>query len=58
LWPIPQHLSGGVFEPWGFTVWIFSAFIWGIVGGIVIIVLPIVDFMKIGKDMKAGKVSA
>ena len=58
LWPIPQHLSGGVFEPWGFTVWIFSAFIWGIVGGIVIIVLPIVDFMKIGRDMKAGKVSA
>ena len=49
LWPIPQHFSGGVFEPWGFSVWIASAFIWGIVGGLVIIIMPIVDFMKQGK---------
>jgi Na+/proline symporter len=54
LWPIPQHFSGGVFEPWGFSVWIASAFIWGIVGGLVIIILPIVDFIKQGKK-SAGK---
>lgn len=46
LWPVPQHLSGGVFEPWGFTVWVGAAFIWGILGGLVIVILPIMDFLK------------
>jgi hypothetical protein len=46
LWPLPQHFSGGVFEPWGFSVWIFAAFAWGIIGGIIIVVLPILDFVR------------
>ena len=46
LWPVPQHLSGGVFEPWGFTVWVGAAFVWGIIGGLVIVIMPIMDFLK------------
>jgi Na+/proline symporter len=46
LWPLPQHVSGGIFEPWGFSVWIGAAFLWGIIGGLVIIIMPIMDFMK------------
>jgi hypothetical protein len=58
IWPLPQHFSGGVFEPWGFTVWIYVAFAWGIIGGIVIVVLPIIDFCKKGEGEVAAEKAA
>jgi Na+/proline symporter len=54
LWPLPQHVSGGIFEPWGFSVWIGAAFLWGIIGGLVIIIMPIMDFMKKPASAKAS----
>ena len=45
-WPIPMHLTKGVMGKGGFGVWIFVAFAWGIIGGVVIIVLPILDYVK------------
>jgi Na+/proline symporter len=40
LWPIPMHLGSGVFSESGFTVWVILEFVWAIVGGLVIILLP------------------
>lgn len=40
LWPIPMHLGGGVLSEGGFTFWIVLQFLWAIIGGAVIIILP------------------
>jgi Na+/proline symporter len=44
-WPIPQHISGGVFTKGGFGVWIGVAFIWAMLGALVIIIMPPVEFL-------------
>jgi len=56
LWPIPMHLTQGVMGKGGFTIWIAVAFGWGIIGGVVIIVLPILDWVK--KKSPAKEASA
>lgn len=43
LWPIPMHFGTGVFGKGGFTFWVTLEMIWAIVGGIVIIGLPIYE---------------
>jgi len=43
LWPLPMHYGGGVFSEGGFTVWVVLEMLWAIVGGIVIIGLPLVE---------------
>jgi Na+/proline symporter len=40
LWPIPMHLGGGVFSEGGFGVWVALEFLWALIGGAVIIILP------------------
>ena len=55
-WPIPMHLTQGVMGKGGFTIWIAVAFGWGIIGGVVIIVLPILDWVK--KKSPAPKVES
>jgi len=56
FWPIPMHLTKGVMGKGGFTIWIAVAFAWGILGGVVIIVLPILDWVK--KKSPAKEASA
>ena len=53
-WPIPMHLTKGVMGKGGFGIWIFVAFAWGIIGGVVIIVLPILDWVKKKSPAKEG----
>eukprot|EP00929_Paragymnodinium_shiwhaense_P110631 TRINITY_DN777_c0_g2_i2.p1 TRINITY_DN777_c0_g2~~TRINITY_DN777_c0_g2_i2.p1 ORF type:complete len:867 (+),score=166.62 TRINITY_DN777_c0_g2_i2:192-2792(+) len=43
LWPLPMHWGAGVFGVTGFTVWVFLEIIWTIVGGFVIIGVPIYE---------------
>jgi len=43
LWPLPMHYGGGVFSEGGFTVWVVLEMLWAIMGGIVIIGLPLVE---------------
>lgn len=40
LWPGPMHLASGVFSETGFSIWIALEFIWLLVAGGVIIILP------------------
>merc|ERR1711881_676618 len=56
FWPIPMYLTKGVMGKGGFTIWIAVAFAWGILGGVVIIVLPILDWVK--KKSPAKEASA
>ena len=51
---IPMHLTKGVMGKGGFGIWIFVAFAWGIIGGVVIIVLPILDWVKKKSPAKEG----
>lgn len=43
LWPLPMHAATGVFGKGGFTVWVTLEMIWSLVGGIVIIGLPVYE---------------
>mmetsp|Transcript_39864 Transcript_39864/g.93892 ORF Transcript_39864/g.93892 Transcript_39864/m.93892 type:complete len:870 (+) Transcript_39864:65-2674(+) len=43
LWPIPMHYGAGVFSEGGFTIWVALEMIWAIVGGVVIIGLPVYE---------------
>lgn len=54
-----MHLGGGVFSEGGFTVWVVLEFIWAIVGGIVIILLPGYELIRgfMGKDALPKKSS-
>jgi hypothetical protein len=56
LWPVPMHLGAGVFSESGFTVWVALEFIWAIVGGLVIIILPGYELASgfMGKDVVAA----
>jgi len=58
LWPLPMHYGGGVFSEGGFSVWVALEMIWAIVGGIVIIGLPVYETIKgfgIAKKEKAER---
>jgi len=52
IWPIPMHLWGGVLSKGGFTFWVFLEFLWAILGGAVIIILPGYELVRgfLGKD--------
>jgi hypothetical protein len=52
LWPIPMHLGGGVFSEGGFSIWVVIQFLWAIIGGAVIIILPGYELVRtfMGKD--------
>lgn len=54
IWPLPQHISQGVFTVTGFGVWIGGAFIWALLAALVIIIMPPVEFILKGKS-NAGK---
>jgi Na+/proline symporter len=43
IWPLPMHYGGGVFSKGGFTTWVVLEMLWAIIGGIVIIGLPLVE---------------
>merc|ERR1719386_399646 len=57
LWPLPMHWGAGVFSKGGFTVWVTLEMVWAIIGGIVIISLPVyetvVSFRKARKEKAA-----
>jgi len=46
LWPIPMHTTTGVFSKGGFTVWVVLEIVWALIGGIVIITLPLYETVK------------
>jgi len=46
LWPLPMHGAAGVFSKGGFTVWIVLEILWAVVGGIVIIGLPVFETVQ------------
>jgi MFS family permease len=54
LWPLPLHSGGGVFSVGGFTVWVVLQFLWAIIGGAVIIILPGYELVRafMGTDQK------
>merc|ERR1711959_196491 len=52
LWPIPMHVGTGVLSEGGFGAWVALEIIWALLGGITIIVLPLIELIKTftGKD--------
>jgi len=40
LWPIPMHLFTGVFGQGGFTCWVVIVFLWLMIAGTIIILMP------------------
>lgn len=57
LWPLPLHWAAGVFGKGGFTFWVTLEMIWAIVGGIVIIGLPIYETVMALKQGKQEQIS-
>merc|ERR1719421_2165764 len=57
LWPIPMHVSTGVLGEGSFGAWVVVEIIWALLGGIVIIVLPLIELIKTftGKDKAVFK---
>jgi len=57
LWPLPMHYGGGVFSEGGFTFWVVLEMLWAIIGGIVIIGLPLTEtvmgFISAKKEREA-----
>merc|ERR1719329_61770 len=54
LWPLPMHAATGVFGRGGFTVWVTLEMIWSILGGLVIIGLPLYETFISFKQAKAA----
>merc|ERR1711881_528782 len=59
LWPIPMHVGTGVLSEGGFGAWVAVEIIWALVGGLVIIIMPLIELVRTftGKDkanLKAG----
>jgi len=54
LWPLPMHYATGVFGEGNFAAWVAVEMIWAIIGGAVIIILPLIELMQsfrlVGKD--------
>jgi hypothetical protein len=51
LWPLPLH-GAGVFSEGSFSFWVVLQFLWAIIGGAVIIILPGYELVRtfMGKD--------
>jgi hypothetical protein len=56
LWPLPMHYGTGVFGEGSFSAWVAVEMIWAILGGAVIIILPLIELYKSfsGKDTLKG----
>jgi Na+/proline symporter len=54
LWPLPMHAATGVFGKGGFTVWVALEMIWSLLGGIVIIGLPLYETFQSFRQAKAA----
>merc|ERR1712072_813832 len=52
LWPIPMHVSTGVLTEGGFGAWVAVEIIWALLGGVTIIILPLIELVRtfMGKD--------
>merc|ERR550514_1246396 len=46
LWPIPMHVGIGVLSDGGFGAWVAVEIIWALVGGLVIIIMPLVELIR------------
>merc|ERR1719235_2480329 len=57
LWPIPMHVGTGVLSEGGFGAWVAVEIIWALLGGITIIILPLIELIKTftGKDKSVFK---
>merc|ERR1719428_234095 len=57
LWPIPMHVSTGVMSEGSFGAWVAVEIIWALIGGIVIIILPLIELIRTftGKDKAVFK---
>lgn len=58
LWPLPMHWSGSVMDEGGFTTWVIVEMVWAIVGGIVIICLPLYEAVTSFMESKKAKALA
>jgi hypothetical protein len=52
LWPLPMHGAAGVFGKAGFGTWVGLEMVWALVGGIVIITLPVYETVRSFKQAK------
>jgi len=57
LWPIPMHTGTGVFSEGGFGAWVAVEIIWALIGGLVIIIMPLIELIRTfsGKDKAVFK---
>jgi hypothetical protein len=57
LWPIPMHTATGVLTEGSFGAWVAVEIIWALLGGIVIIILPLIELIRTftGKDKAVFK---
>jgi len=57
LWPIPQHVGGGVMGEGSFGAWVAVEIIWALIGAVVIIIMPLVELCNTfrGKDKAVFK---
>merc|ERR1719409_2585214 len=46
LWPLPMHYGTGVFGEGSFSAWVAVEMIWAIIGGAVIIILPLIELLQ------------
>jgi len=60
LWPIPQHVGGGVMGEGSFGAWVAVEMIWAIIGAAVIIIMPLIELVQTftGKDKAVFKEGA
>merc|ERR1712232_1354849 len=57
LWPLPMHFGAGVFSKTGFATWVGLEMIWAIIGGIVIIGLPVFETVVSFKKARQQKLA-
>mmetsp|Transcript_59798 Transcript_59798/g.139304 ORF Transcript_59798/g.139304 Transcript_59798/m.139304 type:complete len:849 (-) Transcript_59798:86-2632(-) len=55
LWPLPMHSFAGVFGKGGFTFWVVVEIMWALIGGIVIIGLPVAETVLSFKKARQTK---
>merc|ERR1719401_3039276 len=58
LWPLPMHFGGGVFGKGGFSTWVAVEMLWALVGGIVIVALPVYETIKSFREATQAKAKA
>jgi hypothetical protein len=54
LLPVSLYLSGAVFGKTGFGIWVIIYMLWCFIGGMAVIILPVLDFKK---DLEAASAS-